>query len=119
MGCSGVIFEASQHNLPENVALTKKAVSMTVSNGVIVVGQFANLDSGEMTVSATVKSTSAIYDKHYVERIGVACLTVSVRRMERGSAKHDLARLVKINQKLGIQLGNMVAEICPTNNFVA
>lgn len=104
-GCSGVVFDASQHSLPENVALTKKAVSIASLNGVIVVGQLANLDSGDVAESAAVKSTSAIEAKHYVERTGVMCLAVSVSRMERGSAKHDFTRLGKINQTLGIPLG--------------
>ena len=105
MGCSGVVFDASQHAFPGNVALTKKAVNLAASRGVMVVGQLANLDNGEATESAAGRSTSPIEAKHYVERTGVACLAVSVSRMERGSAKHDFSRLAKINQVLGIPLG--------------
>lgn len=105
MGCGGVVFDASQHAFPANVALTKKAVDLAASRGAMVVGQLANLDNGEAAESAAGRSTSPIEAKHYVERTGVACLAVSVSRMERGNAKHDFSRLAKINQVLGIPLG--------------
>ena len=105
MGCGGVVFDASQHPFPDNVTLTKKAVDVAASRGVMVVGQLANLDSGETAESATGKTTSPIEAKHYVERTGVACLAVSISRMERGSTKHDFSRLAKINQALSIPLG--------------
>ena len=82
------------------MALPKAAFS-----GVSVVGQLTNFDNGEAMEPASGRSTSPIEAKHYVERTGVACLAVSVSRMERGSAKHDFSRLAKINQVLGIPLG--------------
>lgn len=94
----------SQHAFPDNVTLTKKAGYLAASRGVMVVGQLADLDNGEVTESAAGRSTSPIEARHYVERTGVACLAVSVSRMERGSAKHDFSRLAKINQALGIPL---------------
>ena len=105
MGCGGVVFDASQHALMDNVALTKKAVGLAKPHGVMVVGQLANVENGEATESVAGKSTSPPEAKYYVERTGVACLAVSVSRMERGSTKHDFARLAKINQTLGIPLG--------------
>lgn len=104
-GCSSVIFDASQHAFPDNVALTKKAVDLAALSGVMVVGQLANLDNGEAVEPAPGRSTSPIEAKHYVKRTGVACLAVSVSRMEHGSTKHDFSRLAKINQGLGIPLG--------------
>ena len=104
-GCGSVVFDASQHLFPDNVALTKKAVDLAALSSVMVVGQLANLDNGEAMEPAPGRSTSPIEAKHYVERTGVACLAVSVSRMERGSAKHDFSRLAKINQVLGIPLG--------------
>ena len=105
MGCSGVVFDASQHIFPDNVALTKKAVGLAKPHGVMVVGQLANLENGEPTEALAGKSTSPTEAKYYVERTGVACLAVTVSRMERGNAKHDFTRLAKINQTLGIPLG--------------
>lgn len=120
MGCGGVVFDASQHALMDNIAFTKKAVGLARPHGVMVVGQLANLENGEgpelstkesSTKESTTKeslagkSTSPTEAKCYVERTGVACLAVSVSRMERGSTKHDFARLAKINQTLGIPLG--------------
>ena len=105
LGCGGVVFDASQHDFPDNVALTKKAVGLAKPYGVMVVGQLANLENGEATESVAGKSTSPTEARYYVERTGVACLAVSVSRMERGSAKHDFTRLAKINQTLGIPLG--------------
>ncbi len=104
-GCGSVVFDASQHLFPDNVALTKQAVDLAALSGVMVVGQLANLDNGEAMEPAPGRSTSPTEAKHYVERTGVACLAVSVSRMERGSAKHDFSRLAKINQLLGIPLG--------------
>ena len=115
MGCSGVVFDSSQHALMDNVALTKKSVSLAKPHGVMVVGQLANVENGEAPELATKESppkesttnkfTSPTEAKYYVERTGVTCLAVSVSRMERGSTKHDFARLAKINQTLGIPLG--------------
>lgn len=104
-GCSGVVFNASQLNFPDNVARTKKAVELAAPHGVMIVGELANLDQGEPPESPAGKVTSPIEARHYVERTGVTCLAVSVSRMERGSAKHDFSRLAKINQALGIPLG--------------
>lgn len=104
MSCGGVVFNASQHAFPDNVALTKKAVDFATPLGVMVVGQLANLGT-EATESAADKTTSPIEAKQFVARTGVTCLAVSVSRMEHGSAKHDFSRLAKINQALGIPLG--------------
>lgn len=104
-GCGGVVFNASQHNFPDNVTLTRKAVDLATPHGVMVVGELANLDNGEAPESAMGKSTSPIEARHYVERTGVTCLAVSVSRTEHGSAKHDFSRLAKINQTLDIPLG--------------
>lgn len=108
MGCCAVVFDASLHIFTDNVALTKKAVTLAKPYGVTVVGQLGNLENGESNgepaESTGAKSTSPIEAKHYVERTGVPCLAVSVSRLERGNAKHDFARLAKINQALGIPL---------------
>lgn len=105
MGCSGVVFDSSQHALMDNVALTKKAMGQAKLHGVMVVGQLANVENGEASEAVAGKSTSPTEAKYYVERTGVTCLAVSVSRMERGSTKHDFTRLAKINQTLGIPLG--------------
>lgn len=105
LGCGGVVFDASQHPLMENIALTKKAVKLADEHGVMVVGHLANLDNGEATESVAGKTTSPIEAKHFVERTGVACLAVSVSRMEQGNAKHDFSRLAKINQMIALPLG--------------
>ena len=104
-GCGGVVFDASKRALPDNIALTKKAVDLAVPRGVLIVGQLANLDSGKVPESVVGRATSPIEAKYYVERTGVACLAVTISRMERGSTKHDFSRLAKINQTLGIPLG--------------
>lgn len=105
MGCGGVVFDASQRAFMDNVSLTKKAVGLAMPHGVMVVGQLANLDNGDAAESAAGKSTSPIEAKHFVERTGVACLAVSVSRIEGGNTKHDFSRLAKINQMIGIPLG--------------
>lgn len=108
MGCGAVVFNASSHPLPENVALTKKVASLAAPRGVLVVGQLGQLESvqpGDATESATGGSTSPLEAKYYVERTGVGCLAVSVSRMNSGGPKHDFPRLSKINQAAGIPLG--------------
>ena len=108
MGCGGVVFNASSRPLPENVALTKKVVSLAAPHSVLVVGQVGQLESepaNDAAESAASGSTSPLEAKYYIERTGVGCLAVSVSRMNRGGSKHDFSRLSKINQAAGIPLG--------------
>ncbi len=108
MGCSGIVFNASTHPLPENVALTKKVVSLAASQEVLVVGQVGLLESDQVPDAegaAVGGTTSPLEAKYYVERTGVGCLAVSVNRMNGGGNRYDFSRLSKINQTVGIPLG--------------
>ena len=108
MGCGAVVFNASSRPLPENVALTKKVVSLAAPRGVLVVGQVGQLESeqaNDAAESAASSSTSPLEAKYYVERTGVGCLAVSVNRINSGGNKYDFSRLSKINQAVGIPLG--------------
>lgn len=108
MGCDGVVFNASSHPLPDNVKLTQKVVGLAATQGVLVVGQVGQLESGEANEaaeSAVNGSTSPPEAKYYVERTGVGCLAVSVNRINSGGNKYDFTRLSKINQAVGIPLG--------------
>ena len=108
MGCSGVVFNASSRPLPENVALTKKVVSLAAPHEVLVVGQVGLLESDRVQDAegaAVGGTTSPLEAKYYVERTGVGCLAVSVNRMNGGGNRYDFSRLSKINQTVGIPLG--------------
>lgn len=110
MGCDGVVFNASSHQLPDNVKLTQKIVALAASRGVLVVGQVGQLGNGmaNETVEPTVNgATSALEAKYYVEHTGVNCLAVSVSRTSNsvGGNKYDFTRLSKINQAVNIPLG--------------
>lgn len=108
MTCGGVVFNASSHSLPDNVALTQKVVRLAATRGVLVVGQVGQLESWETNdaaESAVNGSTSSPEAKYYVERTGVGCLAVSVNRINSGGKKYDFTRLSKINQAVGIPLG--------------
>ena len=68
IGCSGgVVFNASPPPLPENVALSKKVVSLAAPHGVLVMGQVGLLeseqrqDAGEAAVGDTTPPLEAKY----------------------------------------------------------
>ncbi|MFA5170815.1 MAG: class II fructose-bisphosphate aldolase [Sulfuriferula sp.] len=108
MGCNGIVFNASAHDLPDNVKLTQKVVELAAASGVLVVGQVGQLESGdgiEEVESTTNGSTTPSEAKYYVERTGVGCLAISVKRLNTGANKYDFTRLSKINQAVGIPLG--------------
>ena len=109
MGCNGVVFNASAHQLPDNVKLTQKVVALAASRGVLVVGQVGQLEgtTNESAEPAVNGATSSLEAKYYVEHTGVNCLAVSVSRINNsvGGNKYDFTRLSKINQAVGIPLG--------------
>ena len=109
MGCDGVVFNASSHQLPENVKLTQKVVALAAGRGVLVVGQVGQLENGaanEAAEPAVSGATSSLEAKYYVEHTSVNCLAVSVSRISNsvGGNKYDFTRLSKINQAVGIPL---------------
>ena len=111
MGCGGVVFNASSHPLPENVALTQKVVALAEPRGVLVIGQVGQLesdqpaDAAETVETGTIGTASPLEAKYYVDRTGVGCLAVSVNRANSSGNKYDFTRLSKINQTVGIPLG--------------
>ncbi|WP_124950194.1 class II fructose-bisphosphate aldolase [Sulfuriferula thiophila] len=108
MGCNGIVFNASSHALPDNVRLTQKVVEMAAASGVLVVGQVGQLESGDTVDgvdSVDNSSTTPPEAKYYVERTGVGCLAISVKRLNSGGNKYDFTRLSKISQAVGIPLG--------------
>ena len=108
MGCNGIVFNASSHALPDNVNLTRKVVELAAASGVLVVGQVGQLESddfNEEAESISNDSTTPSEAKYYVERTGVGCLAISVKRLNTGANKYDFTRLSKINQAVGIPLG--------------
>jgi fructose-bisphosphate aldolase, class II len=106
MGCNGIVFNASAHVLPDNVKLTQKVVELAAASGVLVVGQVGQLESGDSIEEAeSAGSTTPSEAKYYVERTGVGCLAISVKRLNTGANKYDFTRLSKINQAVGIPLG--------------
>ncbi|MDH5389343.1 MAG: class II fructose-bisphosphate aldolase family protein [Gammaproteobacteria bacterium] len=111
LGCNGIMLDASNRNLPENIQLTRDVVEMAHGCGVPVIGELgyvagmegegAEQHPGEsaFTVPAEVKV--------YVERTGVDALAVSIGTVQgrmKGRAKLDFHRLKQLNQAVNIPL---------------
>lgn len=101
IGCGGVVFNASAYPLLENIARTKRVVTMASQHDVLVVGQLGQIESDCEGESS--QATSPLESKAYVERTGIGCLAVSVSRS--AGSKCDFTRLQKINQTVAMPLG--------------
>ena len=110
-GCNGIMLDASNEQLPENIRATRDVVEMAHRCGVPVVGELgyvagnegegAELHPGETAL--TIPSEA----RAYVERTGVDFLAVSIGTVQgrmKGRAKLDYPRLKQLNQALDIPL---------------
>jgi len=111
LGCNGVMLDASNMALPDNVAATKAVVEMAQGCGVSVVGELGYVGGmvGEGAVQhpGETELTVPSEAKAYVERTGVDFLAVSIGTVQgrmKGRAKLDFPRLKQINQAVKIPL---------------
>ena len=111
LGCNGVMVDASQQALADNIASTRQITGMAHACGVPVEGELgyvpgvegedAERHPGEVAYT-TVEDAS-----RYVEQTGVDFLAVSIGTVHgrmQGQPQLDFERLQQINQALGIPL---------------
>lgn len=111
LGCNGIMLDASDCSLPDNIQLTRDVVEMAHGCGVPVIGELgyvagiegegAELHPGETTFTVPAEA------KIYVERTGVDALSVSIGTVQgrmKGRAKLDFTRLKQLNQAVNIPL---------------
>ena len=111
LGCNGVMFDASNQDLSENISQTRTVVEMAHQCGVSVVGELGYV-AGKVGEGAELHPGEASFTnpseaKAYVERTGVDFLAVSIGtiqgRMD-GRAKLDYTRLKQLNQAVNVPL---------------
>ncbi len=111
LGCNGVMVDASNMPLADNIRHTAAVVSMAHACGVPVEGELgyvpgvegedAERHPGEIAYTSVDDATA------YVAQTGVDCLAVSVGTVHgrmQGEPRLDFERLAKINQALGLPL---------------
>ena len=111
LGCNGVMLDASNQDLSDNINQTKAVVEMAHKCGVSVVGELGyvagRVGEGAEQHPGEPAFTNPSEAKAYVERTGVDFLAVSIGtvqgRMD-GRAKLDYTRLKQLNQAVNIPL---------------
>jgi fructose-bisphosphate aldolase class II len=111
LGCNGVMLDASNQSLPDNIHATAEVVEMAHSCGVPVVGELGYV-AGVEGEGAEQHPGEAAYTvpaeaKAYVERTGVDFLAVSIGTVQgrfKGRAKLDFQRLKQIHQAVNLPL---------------
>lgn len=111
LGCNGLMLDASNHELRENVRITRSVVEMAHGCGIPVVGELGYVAGyeGEGAVMHPGKTSLTIpaEAKSYVEQTGVDFLAVSIGTVQgrmKGRAKLDFQRLKKLNEAVNIPL---------------
>jgi len=111
LGCTGVMVDASNRPLEDNIAQTKAVVEMAHGCGIPVEGELGYVPGVEGEDAerhpGDVVYTGVAEARLYLEATGVDFLAVSVGTVHgrmRGEPKLDFGRLAEINQALGIPL---------------
>jgi len=111
LGCTGVMVDASNLPLEENIRHTKAVVDMAHACGIPVEGELGYVPGVEGEDAerhpGEVVYTTAEEAKTYVEATGVDFLAVSIGTVHgrmKGEPKLDFDRLAEINQALEIPL---------------
>ena len=111
LGCNGVMLDASQLSLPDNIAATRAVVEMAHACGIPVVGEVGYVagQEGEDAehhpgeTALTIPSEARVY----VERTGVDFLAVSIGTVQgrmKGRAKLDFTRLKQLRKAVAVPL---------------
>jgi len=110
-GCNGVMVDASQTNLGENIRITQSIVETAHACGIPVEGELGYVPGVEGDDAehhpGDVAYTMLAEARAYVERTGVDFLAVSVGTVHghmKGKPKLDYQRLKQINESLNIPL---------------
>lgn len=111
LGCNGVMLDASDMNLIDNINATKAVVDMAHACGVPVVGELGYVagieGEGALQHPGETELTVPSQAKAYVERTGVDFLAVSIGTVQgrmKARAKLDFARLKQLHQIVNIPL---------------
>ncbi len=111
LGCNGVMVDASQLPLPDNIEATRKIVEMAKGCGVPVEGELGYVPGVEGEDAerhpGEISYTTPAEARAYVERTGVDFLAVSIGTVHgrmKGKPKLDFPRLKQINETLNIPL---------------
>jgi len=111
LGCNGVMLDASDMNLPDNISATKSVVDMAHACGVPVVGELGYVagieGQGAEQHPGETELTIPSEAKAYVERTGVDFLAVSIGTVQgrmKSRAKLDFTRLKHLHQTINIPL---------------
>ena len=111
LGCNGVMVDASQLPLPDNIAATREIVEMAKGCGVPVEGELGYVPGVEGEDAerhpGEISYTTPAEARAYVERTGVDFLAVSIGTVHgrmKGKPKLDFPRLKQINETLNIPL---------------
>ena len=111
LGCNGVMLDASNMSLPDNINATKAVVDMAHRCGVPVVGELGYVagfeGEGAKQHPGETELTIPAEARAYVERTGVDFLAVSIGTVQgrmKGRAKLDFPRLKQLNQAIKIPL---------------
>jgi fructose-bisphosphate aldolase class II len=111
LGCTGVMVDASNAPMQENIARTKAVVDMAHGCGVPVEGELGYVPGVEGEDAerhpGEVVYTTAAEAKRYAEATGVDFLAVSIGTVHgrmQGNPKLDFQRLAEINAALSLPL---------------
>lgn len=111
LGCNGVMLDASNMELPDNINATRTVVEMAHGCGVPVVGELGYVagveGEGARQHPGETELTIPSEARLYVERTGVDFLAVSIGTVQgrmKSRAKIDFPRLKQLNQAVNIPL---------------
>ncbi len=111
LGCNGVMIDASDKPLQENIRLTSELVTMARGCGVSVEGELGYVPGVEGVDAqqhpGEIKYTTVDEAKIYCDKTGIDFLAVSIGTVHgrmQGKPNLDFQRLKEINEALGIPL---------------
>ncbi len=111
LGCNGIMIDASNQPLQENISLTSKLVAMAQSCGISVEGELGYVPGVEGVDAqqhpGEIEYTTVEEAKEYCDKTGIDFLAVSIGTVHgrmQGKPNLDFQRLKDINDVLGIPL---------------
>ncbi len=109
LGCNGIMLDASNRALHDNIDATKEAVKVAHACGVPVVGEVGHVGKHFINGEGDEESsfTTPVEAKGFVEHTGIDFLSVSIgttQGAEKGRIKVDFQRLKHINNEVAIPL---------------
>lgn len=111
LGCNGVMLDASDSPIAENIRITQSVVEMAHGCGVPVIGELGYVAGSEGEGAeqhpGETSFTNPVEAKAYVDHTGVDFLAVSIGTVQgrmKQRAKLDFQRLKQLNQTVNIPL---------------